>query len=359
MTLPIVDDSFLDAGQRVIRTSTFRYDLVSQSGDFIRTLDVARSSPPTLGVDIGQPMKRTLRGAVLPFSELDDIDVIKNRVDLVMIINGVDHQLGRYLFTSPSEEALTAPLLSSDGSIAHLDFVDELLIVDQATTTSYTLVPGASITNFLVSFLGTLPATFNVVPSGQVVGAEALTWPPATSGLAIVNQLATMLGYTDLYFDNYHVGQLRPMPDPLVDAVSFTVDGVITRPSFTRENALLDVPNRFIVVGSGSTSTPIVGVYDVPPDAPHSYANRGFYVTYSETQQGIQNQTQAGIAAAALGRQRSFAFDTVSFATPIDPRHDHYNVLELERTRYLETSWSYSLIEGAQMHHTARRTYAV
>lgn len=354
-------DPFLDVGARVLRTSTFRFKLMSLGGDYLRDLPVARSAPPTISVDISQPMKRSLRGVLLPFSELDAINIVQDRLDVVMTLLGTDYPLGRYLFTSPSEEAITGPLLSSEGSLAHLDFVDQLLIVDQGTTTAISLAPGANITDFLIGFLDTLPATFNVVPSGQLVGAEALTWPPATSGLAIVNQLATMLGYTDLYFDNNAIGQLRPMPDPLTlsaDAAMFEFDEGIVRPSFTRENALLDVPNRFIVVGSGATQLPVVGIYDVPDDAPHSFVNRGFYVTYSETQQGITTVAAANAAAAALGRQRSFAYETLTFASPIDPRHDHYDVIELEGTRYLETSWSFPCTEG-QMTHTARRTYAV
>jgi hypothetical protein len=352
-------DPFLDAGRRVLRQSTFRYDLVTVAGQVIRPLDVDRGSPPTMTVDIGQPTKRTLRGVVLPLGELADIDVIKNRLRVVMLVNGVEYRLGRYMFTSPTEEALTTPLLSSDGSVAHLDFVDQLLILNQATTTALSIGPGANLTDFLTDFLMPFPADFDITPSGQVCGPEAITWPPATNGLNIVNQVATMLGYTDLYFGNDERGKLKPMPDPLVDPVDFTMDNVVVRPSFTRSNALLDVPNRFIVVGSGATNEAIVGVYDVPNDAPHSYANQGFYVTYSETQQGITTKAQADAAAAALGRQRSFAYDTIGFATPIDPRHDHYNVVEVEHVRYLETGWSCQLREGNTMTHSARRTYAV
>jgi hypothetical protein len=345
----------------VISTATFGFELTDQGGGRLGDLMVSRDLPGTLSMDTSQPMKRTLRGLLLPLGELADVDTIRDRVRLTMTLDGVLQKLGLYLFTSPSEEALTAPILSSAGSFAHLDFVDQLLIVDQLTSTAYSIAPGANITDFLVTLAGTLPVAIDITPSGAVVGDEALTWPPATSALAIFNQCATMLGYHELYFGNDEIGHLGPMPDPLSasDNDVMKYDGRVARPSATRENSLLDVPNRFIVVGSGATQQAIVGIYDVPADAPHSFVNRGFYVTYSEQQQGIATVAQANDAAAALARQRSFAYETLTFGSPINPLHDHYNVVELEFTRYLEMSWSYQLKAGAVMQHVVRKTYAV
>lgn len=352
-----------------ITKSTFRFELVNSSGLHLGDITVARDQPPTMSVDTSRSLKRTLRGMKLPPGELLNIDLIKDRVDVSQIFpDESSSDLGRFMFTSPTEEAFTAPIFDTadllSGGEAHwvtIDLVDQCMIIDQETTSAVTVRPGTNVTDFLTTFLASYPVNVVVDPSLAVVGSEALTWPPATSGLRIVNELAAMLGYTELYFDNDHVGRLRPFPDPTAVAPFTVLDltGRIIRPTVTRGNNLLDLPNRFIVVGSGATNQPVVGVYDIPDSAPHSALNRGFVVAHSEQLQGIDTAAQATTAAQAFARQNRFAYETVSLTTPIDARFDHYDVVSIETIRFLETSWEMTLAEGGGMRHSMRRTYEV
>lgn len=353
----------LDLLGRSQRQATWRFTLTDQQGEPLGQVPVDRDSPPTVSVDTSRPAKRTLQRVNLPPGTIHDVDVVRDRLRLEMLLDdgGVWSQ-GLYLFTASTHEALGAPLVTAhDAHAAQLDLVDQTLVIDQLTDKSYTARPFTVLTTFLGTVLAGLPVTVNVVPAGDRVGPEAITWPAGTNRLRIVNEVAAMLGYHELYFDNAGVGQLGPMPDPLLTddehVINFSQLPRVYRPSFTFSDDLLDLPNRFVVIGSGAAQVPAIGKYSLPSSVPHSAANRGFVVTYSEQLQGIETNQQAFVAAVAISKRYRFAHETVDFSSPPDPRHDHYDTLEIEGIRYLEVAWSMSLREGAPMRHTARRTY--
>lgn len=353
----------LDLLNRSERQSTWSFTLEDQEGSSLGDIVVDRDSPPTLSTDTSRPTKRTLQRVQLPPGVIHDVNVVRDRLRLRMLVDdGTVWDKGLYLFTASTHAALGAPLVVAHaGHVGTVDLVDQSLIVDQDTDRSYTARPGVVLTTFLGTVFAGLPITVNIVPSGQQVGPEAIVWPIGTNRLRLVNEVAAMLGYHELYFDDGGVGQLGPMPDPLTtdpqDVLNLTAIPRVYRPSFTFSDDMLDLPNRFVVVGSGASETPAVGRYNLPADVPHSAANRGFVVTHVETLQGVETNQQAAFVAIALSKQYRFAHETVDFATPPDARHDHYNTLEVEGVRYLEVAWSQTLREGAPMRHTARRTY--
>lgn len=353
----------LDLVNRSQRQATWSFTLEDHEGSSLGDLLVDRDTPPTLSTDTSRAAKRTLQRVSLPPGVIHDVDVVRDRLRLRMIVDdGTVWDKGLYLFTASTHEALGAPLVTAhDQHVANVDLVDQTMIVDQPTDRSFTARPSTVLTTFLGQVLAGLPVVVNVVPSGQQVGPEAIVWPIGTNRLRIVNEVAAMLGYHELYFDDAGVGQLGPMPDPLttdaMDVINFSAIPRVYRPSFTFSDDLLDLPNRFVVVGSGASETPAVGRYSLPASVPHSAANRGFTITHVEQMQGVETNFQAALVAIAISRQYRFASETADFNGPPDPRHDHYNTLEVEGVRYLEVAWSQSLQEGAPMRHTARRTY--
>ena len=66
----------------------------------------------------------------------------------------------------------------------------------------------------------------------------------------------------------------------------------------------LGAPNRIIVYDSAST-TALVGQWDAPSAAPHSFQKRGYRITQRVTQQGLFSGQQAQDAAKTLGEQAS------------------------------------------------------
>jgi hypothetical protein len=295
-------------------------------------------------------------------NEISEIDVVRWSVKLVMILSdGTEWPQGTFRWADVSRPVVS----SKDGFVligGICSLVDQLMIVDQQLDRSVSYPPGTNITTAIAGLLAELPITFNVLSSSAVISpeAEAIAWNIGTSRLKVVNDLASMIGYHDLYFDNLGVGQLAPMPDPLVVSGTVLQYPAGQRTFFgtaTRSTNLLDLPNRFVVVNNGATQVPVYGEYDIPFDAPHSYENRGFFVTHVEQFQGLASNADAQYAAEALGRQWRFPFETVEFSGPPDPRHDHYNIVNFEGDQFLELSHSMSLRDGSDHRHVLRRTY--
>lgn len=349
--------------EAVSRAASWRFDLYDGS-DILGSLTlVNRDSPPSLTVDVSRSIKRTLTNLSLMPNEIEDIDVIRTSVKLIMLLtDGTEWPQGTFRWADVSR-----PIYSNMNGITYVggecSLIDQLMIVDQKLDRSVGYAPGTVITDAIAALLSELPIEFNVQASTAAITptAEAIAWPIGTSRLKIINELATMIGYHDLYFDNAGVAQLASMPDPLsaaeTDTLFYPEGSRVFLGSITRSTNLLDLPNRFIVVNNGATSTPVYGEYDVPADTPHSFENRGFFVTHVEDAQGVSTQTDAQNAAEALGRLWRFPYETVEFSGPPDPRHDHYDVIEFEGERYLELSWSMALRDGTDMNHTLRRTY--
>jgi hypothetical protein len=299
---------------------------------------------------------------------MHDVNTLSDRLLLEMITeDSTAWPQGWFLFTSSTHEPLSSPLLSHpagtrDLHAGHFDLVDQGLIVDQPTPSMFAVRPNANITTSMVQILAGLPIVVNVVPAAYVLHSkEGIGWPAGTNRMRIFNELAAMIGYTDLYFDNAGVGQSHPFPDALTtdqaDVLDYSSPPRIYRPTLVFSDDLLQLPNKFIVIGSGASGANVVGSYSVPASAPHSAANRGYVVAHSEQLQGIETKIQATIAATRIAREFRFAVQTVDFSGPHDPRHDHYNTLEIEAVRFLEGAWTMTLNEGSAMRHTAYQTY--
>jgi hypothetical protein len=244
--------------------------------------------------------------------------------------------------------------------IGAVNMTDQMLIVDQKTDQTTAFGTGTAVTGAMTSVLAGLPVTVDIETSFSFL-SEPISWPADTSRAKIINDLAALVAYHELYFDNLGLGQLHPMPNPeetdLSVVRSYPIGRRTLMDSLTRSTDQILLPNRFVVVSSGTTEAAFVGVYDIPDEAPHSIANRGYPVAHVENLQGIGSQAEARNAAQALARGWRFAYETIEFSSPPDPRHDTYDTLDFEGVRFLEQSWSMPLREGAPMRHTARRTY--
>jgi hypothetical protein len=127
--------------------------------------------------------------------------------------------------------------------------------------------------------------------------------------------------------------------------------------SIVQSNATLESPNRYVVIStSGNLPTPVVGVWDVPATAPHSYENRGFRVLAVAERQGL-SLVQANDTARVLGQQGADTYQWASFAAASDPRHDTFNTVVWQGAVWREQAWSLALQAGTEHRHELRRSY--
>lgn len=337
-----------------LRESSFRFDVLDASLAYAGTLEVAADSNPTVSNDTNRAIKRTLSGVKLPPAAAADVNPFADRVRPTMILsNGSEYPLGVFLFADWSRTPDT-PDLGGEGGL-----VDQTLIVDDPLAASVTLAQGASLSDFAARLLADAGLPAVNVASSPLTAGKALTWPIGTSRLAVLKAVAELLGYYSLYFDAAGTARMVPVPElAYADAdLVYAAGGRVLHSTIVESDDAMDAPNRFLVIDTGATATAIVGTWDVPGSAPHSYLNRGFYMTSVTEVQGLATQADADAAAAAIGQAAGVGYSHLQFASALDPRHDTFQLVEFDGLVWREESWTFPMEEGSAMGHKLRRVY--
>jgi hypothetical protein len=347
----------LDLDGVAARTSTFRLDVVDASLTLIGTLGAGADQPASVENNINRTVKRTMSGVRIPPSELAAVRPYSDRVRPVMVLeNGVELPVGVFLFGDLSRTIDTA------GTEAEASLVDQTVILDTGIAEPYSVPAGKSLTVAMGEILAASPvAAYDVAQTGQVAGSP-LAWPAGASRLRVLSDLAATAGFYSPYFDNAGTCRLVAVPDLSAASASIVyaqggVDtGRVIRGSIVRSDDTLGAPNRYVAVDASGQGGGFVGAYDVPATAPHSAANRGFVISRTVEVQGLATQADATAAAKAAGLQDT-SYEHLQFASPPDPRHDTFDVVEFDGAVWREQSWTMTLREGEPMKHVLRRVY--
>lgn len=335
------------------RAASFRFDLVDRDGAIIGQVQPDTGSVPVVENNVNRAIKRDLRGLVLMPEDEAAINPVSDRVRPVMVLeNGDQLAWGLFLFVEASTE------VHGYGRVGKGSLVDLNYVLDQPVATSVGYAAGQGIALALEAlFAGAGIGNYLVEATGTI--ANPVAWPAGTSRLQIMNDLAAMAGCYSVYFDNVGVGRVRPVPDLATTepTVRYLAGRNIYEGSIIETDNLLDSPNRYIVIDSSATEAPIVGVYDVPDDAPHSIINRGFVVARVIEEQGLESVAAANARARAAAAQSAADYKWVTFDGPPDPRHDTFDIIEFLGIKHREQRWVCPLVEGAAMAHDLRRVY--
>lgn len=332
------------------RQATFRFDLIDGvSGLRKGEIYPLRDQPASITHDTSRTIKRDLKIAI-DAADLAEVNALTDRIEPFMLIGGQVWPLGRFMFTGHTELKRTG---GDDGAMA---LMDEMNLVDQEITDSFSSsksVDGAL--RDLVSGLN-LPKGVNFAATPYPASGG---WRTGSRRGQIATTLCVLGDCETPWMDNDGVMRTVRTVDPagLVPDLSFDDGYPVYRDSISETDDLLDAPNRFVVVGNGSASSEveIVGIYDLPPSAPHSILNRGFVIQRTTDLQ-VATQDQANAAARNLGL-RSTPVEQVDLTTPPDPRHDSYQVIRWAGSNWLEVAWSMTCVEGGDMTHTLRKAY--
>lgn len=376
------EDQLFDLTVRGIRASTFTFTLVDATTNMIiKQITPLRNTVPTLAHDVTRAIKRTLT-LTLGVADTAIFDEIAHRVQVHMRLeDDRTFPLGTYMVVSSSRIETTA------GDLSSLALTDEMFVVSQPISESFSVSVNTYVSTGLVSIIG--GTTFdgvndflnrfplftvgfpspNTRESRRVIQRDVEfsnlpitnAWQTGTNGTSVLSDIATIGDYFTPWLDHNNVFRMIRTFDPadVVPTLDFDAQSNVIRNSITRTNDLLNAPNRVVVVsnaGSGDNrDRPIVGTYDVPSSAPHSIENRGFVISEVLNVQ-VATQFQAYTIARNTALNQRVA-ERVELSTPPDPRHDAYDVIRWDGQLWLETAWSMALVEGGQMSHTMQRIY--
>lgn len=331
------------------RQCTFRFDRVNGvTGEVLGELHPIRGA--TLTHDTTRTIKRQLN-LVLGVRDSALIDTIVDRILVYMVFpTGAEYFLGKYMFTDQSKQVFTS------GKIGNFILNDEMFLVDQQITEGV-LGDGTSAMLVAQDVLDPLPVNYVMEPSGlSAVGS----WTTGNGRGAMLEALAVQGDYFSPWFGNdglmHWIKSFNPGDGRLPD-FDFDAHNKVLRAGITETSDLLTAPNRFVVVSNIplDPTVTVVGQADVPPNAPHSIANRGFAIPDVQDLQ-VVDIDQANAVAQNLANRQTL-FERVTLSTPPDPRHDSYNTVRWQGALWLELAWSMSLAEGGAMGHLLRKAY--
>lgn len=329
------------------RSATFTFSLVNAvSGLNMGTLTPLRGATLTHSTD--SVIKRRLNMS-LGVVDTAAINPLTDRVDVAMLLGDVAYPLGRYMFTSDTRQRYTS------GSLGSQALSDEMFLIDQeieAGINGRTLAVTTVISNILAPFDVDVDIEGSDYTSAQ-------SWGPGARRGQILDALALTGDFFSPWFGNDGRLHFIRAFDPALRVPDFDFDtgNRVLRESIVETSDLLTAPNRIVVI-SNSSSTPeqvVSGTSDIPVTAPHSVPNRGFVIPKIVDYQ-VSTPSQATAIARTLALSES-VLEYVNLATPPDPRHDSYDVIQWQGKLWLETGWSMKLVEGGRMSHVLRRAY--
>lgn len=299
--------------------------------------------------DTTRTIKRTLNMA-LGREDVLRVDAVTDRVLVRMVFpNGQSYPLGKYMWTDSS----LAKFVSGD--LGAMALADEMFLVDQVISQGINGVR-LGVVDVLLEVLAGLPILWTAEGS-FFQSAEA--WTIGAGRGQILQALSLSGDFFSPWFDNIGILRFIRSFDAALSIPDFDFDvgNKVLRAGIVETSDILTAPNRFIVISNSgdAAAAPIVGVADVPVNAPNSFSRRGFYIPKVEDLQ-LTSSTQAQAVATNLAL-RSTIFEQVSINTAPDPRHDSYNVIRWNGENWLELSWGLTLTEGSSMSHSLRKAY--
>lgn len=352
---PVILQPFTNSilmGAVPVRYDRFTFTLLDKNGRDAGAIPLAEDAAPTLQIDVDRTTVRSVSGLTIYRTTLMAIDVETERLAIGMTLqNGEAIPLGVYMFGEDHQG------LASYGSAETPDVFDETFLLDQPLDVTVAAPVGASVYDLIAVLLEPFPE-FNtadgtlIVEPPDVAVASPQTFLVGSSRYAALKICADLLGAFPPTWDNRHRLLFKSSGTSGDTHVDFTYDAgsIILDESPKFSSSTYKVPNRFIVVGS-DPGTPVVGVYDLPDSAPHSFAQRGRRVSTSRTVQGITSQEAAEQTAYLDALQDPTPYGHIALSTTANPFHDVYNVMQVLGVRYLERSWRLQLVNGGEHEH--------
>lgn len=338
---------------RAMRCEGARYDLYDPDGNLLGQLHPQRS--PSLSNAGSGTVKRTLTNFTLGPDEAADVDVFTARVRPVWIIDGTEYPLGTFLWNEASES------VRGYGSWMPSTLFDQGLVLAQRIDRTVGFGAGALASDAIRSvceMAGFFDAAIDA--SSATIGSPVAWQAGKDSWGKVLSDLCATAGLHDWYFTSAGVLTFRTITDlsGAVPTLVYGAGGRVVEGSISRKNDLLAAPNRFVAVDTSATNAPIVGVYDLPPEeAPHAVARRRFAIPDVFEVPGLGTVEAAEEAARNRAMTTPKAYETVTFASAIDPRHETFDAVSFYGVTYLEASWSMALTHGGAMTHELRRVY--
>lgn len=277
------------------RGESWRYDLLDINDQKIGELD------GVTGATFEFSVASTIRSGGSLECKVDGINWLAVRIQpwYTMEAEGeiITWPIGVFIPASPGIQ------FSGEGYNRAIDLYDKLQILDQdRVETTYSVAPGVVVTTLIKSILVGIGETRDAITPSTATVRSAMVWEADTSKLQIINDLLASINYFSLWADGYGVFQGTPYQPPSGRGLSWIFEDdaeSIYSPDFFNNRDDFNVPNKVALV---STSTDEVAALTAVatnenPLSPYSYNRRGRWITTTEKDIEVANQTTLNLMA--------------------------------------------------------------
>ena len=288
------------------RIESFRVEVLSSSEKLLGVLDGIQGGDITwnanadLKVGGSLTVTSSLMSWVSPRDRLRIWWTVRENTRVNGVIQEVDTEwpLGVFLVAAPSEQ------YTASHNTKELTLIDKLTIPkDDVLVNTVQVSAGSNIIQAAVTQLkATGETAIAATPSTKVL-TNALTWPPGTSRLTVINDLLSVAGYWSLWTDETGQFMITPYQDPANRAVQWEfIEGslAIHSPEWTRTVSTWDATNRVVLVSQADDNgnTWMAVATDDDPNSPTSTVSIG-RVLNPIVQENVEASSQADLQLQA------------------------------------------------------------
>ena len=318
----------------------------------------AADAAPSITMDASGGIPTSLSG---DFAANPDIDWLTDELEPVLVIDGTESKLGRFLPATVQE------VRDDTSDHVHVEAYDRCWRVrDNYTTRMVWFARGYSyidaITQLLIECgIDTVMAT----PSSEEIASMRQDWPVGTSYLSIVNQLLDEINYRPLHFSGDGAAVLEPVGALDPGRIQHTLDAddikSLLLPELYRETDIFDAPNVIIALcpnlGAGP---PLKAVAENNnPASPLSIARRGRRICRVVQVDNVSGGGALGVYAQRTLMETMISSETIDVRTGLLPGFGVGDIVALHYGDYTaicrERSWSMELRAGGTMTHHLER----
>lgn len=298
--------------------------------------------------DSGQLVMRTIDRVVFEEHEWQDINVPAARIrPWLDLSNGDEECIGTFAIADApkigrgSNRLMPAALVDLNAGVrdAHLEAIGLSVNMNVGQALEYVGTMSPALDGLVVEPVDA------VLAAPQSYGADR-------SLGETINAIGEPFGYYNLARDRWGTPRMLRVIEPSETPSTQDYD---THPrlfadGFTDASDVLLTRNRWKVVDSSGQSTPAVGFYELVASEAMAPSNRGWVQGELIDVQGLAvgSAQEAAVWAAIRARRPK---RTLEFSGPIDPRHDLFDVVELDSEQWVELGWSMQLRAGGAMTH--------
>ena len=309
--------TLLDFSLSPRRRESVRFDLLDD--DLNPIGQVYPVGAPSLTVDRARQVKRSLTGVTL-FPPDSERLTWRSRLRPVWVFDdGTEWPCGVFVL---SDETVRP---DGDGRLDAVAMGDQMSLYREPLEQTFSVKPGDSVLDKLVELHERASTPASRLGWGHItaLASSGLVWPPGTLIADALEELAATAA-VEVWFNRRGTLRLDLLSDePNVVDLSHHIEGTL---KFSYSNE--DTPNRW-VARSNDIDFSISGSYDLPANAPHSFAKRGRLVVREVEVPGLVGQDAADDAARDAAFDEEFPYKEASLDVPGRPDLDVHDSLRL------------------------------